>query len=212
MHAATRVALQGAALAACTAVGPAVLSVVHGSVAHLIFVRRNGDNNNNDNNLNLCKEALAQRVLSCTTDMYSGRGLDRSACAASVVFEDPVALCSGVGEVAEAFRALKAVDPECRKPPMFVNLLRTTTPDNGDDPNMRKLRLKLSQSYGGGRLDVDSDLLITVRKSDGMITRFEERWNGTPLLGMGSPLEPMFSFSRRILGRISYAVTTHIIP
>ena len=56
-------------------------------------------------------EAVAEVVAS----MYSGGGVDASACTPDVTFTDPAASCCGKPEVIEAFRALAA---SCRPKPL----------------------------------------------------------------------------------------------
>ena len=54
-------------------------------------------------------------VAEVVTSMYSGGGVDASACTHDVTFTDPAASCCGKPEVVEAFRALAA---SCRPEPL----------------------------------------------------------------------------------------------
>ena len=54
-------------------------------------------------------------VAKVVTSMYSGGGVDASACTHDVTFTDPAASCCGKPEVVEAFRALAA---SCRPEPL----------------------------------------------------------------------------------------------
>ena len=54
-------------------------------------------------------------VAEVVTSMYSGGGVDVSACTHDVTFTDPAASCCGKPEVVEAFRALAA---SCRPEPL----------------------------------------------------------------------------------------------
>ena len=54
-------------------------------------------------------------VAKVVTSMYSGGGVDASACTHDVTFTDPAASCCGKPEVIEAFRALAA---SCRPEPL----------------------------------------------------------------------------------------------
>ena len=54
-------------------------------------------------------------VAKVVTSMYSGGGVDASACTHDVTFTDPAASCCGKPEVIEAFRALAA---SCRLEPL----------------------------------------------------------------------------------------------
>lgn len=90
--------------------------------------------------------------------MYTGGGLDESAVSSDVVFEDPVALCQGVKEVAEAFRALKIMRPVAIEMPTPV--WRGTSKDVWQPSNTVVVRMK--QSYMGvltvtGSIVVDTE-------------------------------------------------------
>jgi hypothetical protein len=140
-----------------------------------------------------------KRVARTVTQMYTGGGLDVGSVSEDVVFEDPVALCHGVAEVAEAFRALKKVAPVAIEVPLPV--WRGTSNDIWNPSNTVVMRLR--QSYMGF-LTVTSSVVVTT-DDDGTITRFEERWNHASLL-------PFVAGVRRANGLISYALTSLVIP
>ena len=131
------------------------------------------------------------RVLACVQKQYAGEGLDRGTCRADVVFEDPAARCSGVDEVAEAFRALRACSPESLRPPRAQARAGAVT-------------VLLDQRYFGF-LRVESELVVSL-DSQGKISRLEERWNGAPLLGL-----PPVTWARRLNGMLSFALTSRLL-
>ncbi|KAK3277411.1 hypothetical protein CYMTET_14574 [Cymbomonas tetramitiformis] len=139
---------------------------------------------------------LAASVQETVSNMYSGKGLDTTACSVDVAFEDPVALCRGIGEVQEAFRALKACSPEHVADPFIVAA-------QGSEPGTPAV-VCLHQRYFGG-LEVRGTVLVQLN-DEGLITRFEERWNAAPLLD-SSPVR----WSRRLNGMVSSIVTPIIV-
>jgi len=153
-------------------------------------------------------EVLAQagnpRCVSCSAPaqlakvagkMYRGDGLDAAFLSPDVVFEDPAVLCIGTDEVQEAFRALHAARPEQLDEPRLVV--------DGESEGATAV-FALRQRYAGF-LEVSSTLLIHTA-ADGRISRFEERWNGAPLL-KAAP----FRWSRRFNGRLSSFLTPLLV-
>lgn len=161
-------------------------------------------------------------------------------------FEDPIARCNGVDEVAECFRALKACSPVSTTAPKTI-AVHVLLPSDGSAAagsvaatagTQRVVQvLQLDQMYFG-RLAVSSTLhvhyssTVTTRPGDGggdngneqegkginerapsqsdagtlEIVRFEERWNGVPLLW-----SVPFVISRRINGLLSYTATPVVL-
>ncbi|KAJ1495197.1 hypothetical protein T484DRAFT_2157311 [Baffinella frigidus] len=149
-------------------------------------------------------EAANPRCLSCSAPaqlskvagkMYRGGGLDAAFLSPGVVFEDPAVCCVGTVEVQEAFRALHAASPESLEEPRLVV--------DGDNEGATAV-FALRQRYVGF-LQVDSTLHIHTA-ADGRISRFEERWNGTPLW-KAAP----FRWSRRLNGLLSSALTPLLV-
>ena len=149
------------------------------------------------------------RVLQVAARIYCGRGLDPNACSEHVTFEDPVARCCGRAEVAEAFRALHACRPEHVCKPWIASV---------DDESVT---VRLHQRYFGW-LEVRSVLHVSCEASGGggLITGFEERWNGAQLVSLkvlGAPsgaltrwlalLPDVPVFCRRLNGLVSYMLT-----
>lgn len=116
--------------------------------------------------------------------MYGGLGLDTDECSSDVVFEDPAAICLGLREVEEAFRALKYCYPEILNTPRIIK--RTS------HEGVETLVIYMSQKYFGF-LNVCSTLGVSIQA--GKILKFEERWNGKQFLDV-NPIR----FSRRING------------
>eukprot|EP00931_Biecheleriopsis_adriatica_P055431 TRINITY_DN32777_c0_g1_i2.p1 TRINITY_DN32777_c0_g1~~TRINITY_DN32777_c0_g1_i2.p1 ORF type:complete len:189 (-),score=37.17 TRINITY_DN32777_c0_g1_i2:34-600(-) len=145
---------------------------------------------------------LRRHVLEVVSQMYSGRGLT-ARLSSDVAFEeqgfkgmknlDPLALCQGDAEVREAFRALKACKPEQLQVPNLAGI----TEDGS-------LLVELQQRYFNC-LCVKSTLVVSVAAS-GEIRRFEERWNGVPLLDTAP-----FPWSRRLNGILSYALSSRLV-
>jgi len=127
--------------------------------------------------------------------MYRGGGIDAVFLSPDVVFEDPAAYCVGKDEVREAFRALRACTPEQLDEPRLIV--------DGDGEGATAV-FALRQRYFG-YLEVQSTLHVHTA-ADGRINRFEERWNGAPLLE-GAP----FRWSRRLNGVLSSALTPLLI-
>jgi len=153
-------------------------------------------------------EVVAQagnpRCLSCSAPaqlakvagkMYRGDGLDAAFLSPRVVFEDPAVLCVGTDEVQEAFRALHAARPESLDEPRLVV--------DGESEGATAI-FALRQRYVGF-LEVNSTLHIHTA-ADGRISRFEERWNGAPLLSAAP-----FRWARRFNGRLSSALTPLLV-
>jgi len=132
--------------------------------------------------------------------MYCGKGVPVSMFAPDAVFEDPAAKCSGVHEIVEAFRALKACRPESlSKPRVIFNSYIL-----GSDGLGSIILVELHQRYFGA-LQVRSYAVVETGM-DGLIKRVEERWNGVPIL----EFEP-FPTVRRLNGLFSYALTSTFI-
>lgn len=162
-------------------------------------------------------------------DMYSGRGIHQRYLPSGdsagtvlkvgqdILFEDAAAVCSGAGEVAEAFRALKFLRPESLSAPIRAEV-------GGLMPQHVDLRITylLHQRYAG-ILTVRSllvvDVAIGVRETfnkakdissvgtTARVLRFEERWNGVEPLDWGP-----FRVSRRLNGVISWMLTSLALP
>ena len=111
--------------------------------------------------------------------IYTGGGIDPAVVSPGVVFEDPVACCVGTWEVCEGFRALGSCAPESIWPAEIVHA-RADSGGSGDGGS-NTVVFHLRQRYFGW-LNVESALLVSTNSS-GMITRIEERWNGSELLG-----------------------------
>ncbi|CAK0862715.1 unnamed protein product [Prorocentrum cordatum] len=118
-----------------------------------------------------------------------------------VVFEDPAALCCGLEEVAEAFRALRACSPEHIEEPLLTDAALLCAA--GEAP-AGVVCLQLRQRYFG-RLEVRSAVLVDTDES-GRITRFEERWNMAPLV-----TGALFQWTRRLNGKLSFALTPRLL-
>jgi hypothetical protein len=125
----------------------------------------------------------------------------------AVTFEDPAAICKGIHEVQEAFRALKALHPESESPPRCVDVQPLG--------NSIVLTFVLNQQYQlplYGALHLRSFLDVTVElqqmkdnpESEFLITRMKESWNGKPLAWPYMLYYP----SRRLNGILSYRFTS----
>ena len=132
--------------------------------------------------------ASGAKAVKVVARMYSGGGLDAAACAGEVTFTDPAARCEGVGEVSEAFRALKWCRPETIEAP------------RAQPVSDSELLVHLHQRYFGF-LVVRSALCVKL-SADGRVAELEERWNGAPLLWW-SP----FRWTRRVNGMLSSLLT-----
>ena len=131
------------------------------------------------------------------TAMYSGGGMDPSACTNDVTFTDPAAACCGMPEVVEAFRALSAsCRPEHVEPPLAV---REQQRGSGFEHEYH-LHQRYFRSKWWQGLEVRSSLVVQTG-ADGRIHAIEERWNGAPLLWWAP-----FRWARRVNGVLSSLV------
>ena len=114
--------------------------------------------------------------------------------AAAVTFDDPAASCRGVDEIAEAFRALQALDPIPLQEPELVYLSTAK----------REFVFRQTMEYTiGGKVVLDS-LVVVEDDGEGRVVRMKELWNGVPLL-------PGSFVSRRLNGLVSYALTSRML-
>ena len=140
----------------------------------------------------------SQRAANLVSKMYQGRGLDLEACTRDITFTDPAVCCSGVLEVAEAFRALRF----CR--PQQIESSTSGTVDG-------VVKVHLHQRYFEGSwlkpsgIDVRSLLIVRIA-DDGRVWSIEEQWNHAPLFEW-SP----FRWTRRINGLLSSFLTPLLI-
>ena len=143
------------------------------------------------------------RLESAVSQMYSGAGVGCDVCSDQVTFEDAVAMCRGIVEVREVFRALSAMRPE-----------QMTRPEVCYSSNCAVVLL-LHQRYLNC-LVLRSELHLTLGPS-GLITSMQERWNGKLLLGSSLRLLPLFinldfmSCVRRANGILSHFITTKLV-
>jgi len=143
----------------------------------------------------LCETCSREAVLTKVVQQMYARGkVDAPMFTEDVTFEDPAAICVGHNEVAEAFRALKVLQPKLLDPP-------TVTPSGSvyvaDLHNEYLLRNKA--------VVLRSSLFITVGP-DGRIVHLEERWNHRPLLDV-APVR----WARRVNGVLSYSLTRFFV-
>ena len=148
-------------------------------------------------------DASGWRVASEIVDeMYSGKGITRPSCLSKdCVFSDPVAICCGREELTEAFRALKILSPKMLMP---AELFRVDPLDE----NITRYTAKLNQQYST-KLKLKSLLIVDMKETAGhdpVIVRFEERWNGRPLLDHFP-----FKLVRRINGALSFLLTPMLV-
>ena len=133
--------------------------------------------------------------------MYSGRGAEEEigdlVLSDDVVFEDACVRCEGRSEVIEAFRALKAIQPE------IIGFAEGGCGDSrGRDYDLSE---KYSPKIFGGTFtfEIRSRLMVTMNKS-GQVVRIEERWNHIPLV-------PQLGLFRRINGIASFYFTSFFL-
>ena len=157
--------------------------------------------------------SAAPFILRQVQNMYLKGTVDDAAFAEAVTFEDPAALCEGIGEVREAFRAASHFEPRELEPASVTQVaedqyvVRTSLtwmlPVLGEthvpsDVVVTTVSKDRRDAMAAARMSNDKDDLPAV----GMIWRVEERWNGARLLE-GFP----FDFVRRMVGLASYAAT-----
>ncbi len=147
-------------------------------------------------------------VTELVTKMYSGRGVSHPyvPLADSVTFEDPAARCCGPEEVREAFRALSCLTPKAVQPPRCIDV----------KPQGESIALSyaLHQHYLGGRMELQSVLVVTVQlrqlkhipESEFLVLQMEELWNGIPLWN-----SYLFRIVRRINGWVSWHLTRKLL-
>ena len=135
-------------------------------------------------------------VLKLIKDLYSGKGADKDMCCSNIVFRDPVAICEGIEEVCEAFRALKVMSPTLIEDPklMYIN----------DSNNNQFIEVKTKYTIIKS-FSVHSICVVETDK-EGKVLSIEERWNSIPLLNF-----PPFTWAKRINGIVSYAITRLLI-
>ena len=157
--------------------------------------------------------SAAPFILRQVQNMYLKGTVDDAAFAEAVTFEDPAALCEGIGEVREAFRAASHFEPRELEPASVTQVaedqyvVRTSLtwmlPVLGEthvpsDVVVTTVSKDRRDAMAAARMSNDKDDLPAV----GVIWRVEERWNGARLLE-GFP----FDFVRRMVGLASYAAT-----
>lgn len=138
---------------------------------------------------------LESRALEAINAQYARCTVPRELYSRDVVFEDPFAICEGIEEVTEAFRALKAIQPR------HLGL----SVANVDQVN-RCVEVDIWQQY---RIGVEFTLhsrVVVWQDEDDAITRVEERWKTNKPISF-----PPFSWSRWINGKVSYAVTQALV-
>jgi hypothetical protein len=134
----------------------------------------------------------APEVVEMVTQMYTGFGVDHRFLTDDIVFEDPVAKCSGLVEVSECFRSLKAINPIPLSQPQAYKGKNGTTV------------ITLHQKYFNF-VRVESSLVLTMAE-DGKICSIVERWNHAPLADLLA-----VRFARRVNGVLSYAITSRFV-
>ena len=137
----------------------------------------------------------AAQLTKVVAKLYSGGGLDAACAHEHITFTDPAAKCAGRAEVTEAFRALRAVNPQHVVAPV------ATAEDGGT------VEFYLHQRYAAGSALLPAGFVVkstcVVRTaSDGRIASIEERWNGAPLLDYSA-----FRWVRRANGLVSAILT-----
>lgn len=160
----------------------------------------------------------APHVRRVVEDLYLRGVVAPAHFARDVVFEDPAAACVGVGEVTEAFRALRFFAPRAEAPFEIAPLSATSY--------VVRAEVRYSLPFIGGEegVVVRSDIIVTTvgdggdeirdgsdARGDateaGKIKRVEERWGGANLLE-GFP----FDSCRRIFGWCCGVATPWLIP
>jgi hypothetical protein len=151
-------------------------------------------------------------VTELVTSMYSGRGFKHPHCqlAETISFEDSAVICVSPKETQEAFRALRAVKPQCRSPPKCIHVQPLGS--------SIALTYALNQRYyflGGRWFDLQSLLVVEVEliaikdqpgESEFLVNKMEERWKGI------APLATyLFRLPRRINGLLSYQLTSRLV-
>jgi hypothetical protein len=122
-------------------------------------------------------------------------------------FEDPAAVCRGIDEIKEAFRALKLLHPTCISPPKCIDVQ-----PQGDSI---MISLALHQQYTipvYGPLTLRSILEVPVQlkqlkeipESELLIIKMKELWNGKPMAWPNIVYYP----GRRLNGIVSYHLTS----
>jgi hypothetical protein len=130
--------------------------------------------------------------------------------ASSAIFEDPAAVCRGLDEIREAFRALKSLHPISLSPPKCINV----------EPLGETIRLtySLHQQYAlpwYGSMALPSIVHVTVQlhnikelaESELRILQIQELWGSKPLAW---PYLLYFPF-RRLNGMLSYQLSSRIL-
>ena len=136
----------------------------------------------------------AAQITKVVSKMYSGGGLDPTMCTDHVTFTDPAARCTGRAECVEAFRALRAFEPQHVEEPSAVAM-----PDGS-------LHLYLHQRYSILTSFTIRSVLVVRTDDTGRVSELEERWNGAPLIGF-----PAFRWVRRVNGVVSSLLTPIIL-
>ena len=138
---------------------------------------------------------IQKNVLRSIKDIYSGNGVENAKFSTEVIFRDPVAICEGIDEVAEAFRALKVISPKImEEPKLFLGR------------SDKELYVKIRTSYNCIKPFTVNSMCIIETGEDGNIISIEELWNFVPLID-----NSFFMWSKRLNGLISYRLTRFLI-
>ena len=133
---------------------------------------------------------VSSAILGTVLTMYSRGCVTKDSFAEHCVFDDPAARTQGFEELREAFRALRALEPE-------------TLDWRLGAVGAGSVEVLLWQRYtiGARKIELHSKI-VAQHDSSGRIVAMQDRWRGCPLLFV-----PPFTWARRINGVISYHLT-----
>ena len=136
----------------------------------------------------------AERLQTTVELMYEESLVPQSRWAPGCTFEDPAAACAGHAEIAEAFRALAALQPKPK-----ARFLSGYTAEN----NTFTFTQEMQYSIAGRQVALDS--VVVVRDDgDGQVVEMTELWNGAQLFRPGF-------VSRRLNGVLSFYATKFLL-
>lgn len=122
--------------------------------------------------------------------MYSAESLETSMFAKECSFDDPAAACKGFEEIAEAFRALRALEP---------SPIRRRVASVEAGRNIVRFDSLMGYTINGYKTQLPSTIVVR-DDGTGRIESITELWNHQPLL-------PLSGITRRINGLASYHLT-----
>ena len=136
------------------------------------------------------QSSTSSAILDTVLMMYSRGCVTKDSFTPDCVFDDPAARTRGFDELREAFRALRALEPET---------LEWKLGAVGD----RRVEVLLWQRYtiGARKIELHSKV-VAEHDSSGRIVAMQDRWRGCPLLFV-----PPFTWARRVNGIISFRLT-----